>query len=69
MPVVPIVIRGTRSILREHRRLPIRGPLAVDVRPAVSPEGRDWSAAVRLRERVRAVVLARCAEPDLASGS
>jgi len=64
-PVVPIVLHGTRSVLREHRWLPSRAPVVVSVQPPVMPTGRDWSAAVRLRDHVRAVVLRQCGEPDL----
>ena len=45
-PVVPIVLHGTRSVLREHRWLPSRVPVVVSVQPPVMPTGRDWSAAV-----------------------
>jgi len=66
VPIVPVVLRGTRSVLREHRWLPIRYPVVVSVLPPIMPEGDDWSAAVRLRDRVREVVLKVCGEPDLA---
>jgi acyl carrier protein len=64
--VVPVVLRGTRSVLRESRWLPVRGPVSVRVQPALMPAGRDWSAAVLLRDRVRAAMLRECGEPDLA---
>ncbi len=65
VPIVPVVLRGTRSVLREHRWLPIRGSVAVSVQPPIMPVGKDWSAAVRLRDRVRDVMLRHCGEPDL----
>jgi acyl carrier protein len=65
VPVVPIVLRGTRSVLRDHRWLPIRYPVAVSVQPPIMPAGRGWSAAVRLRDQVRDVILRQCGEPDL----
>jgi 1-acyl-sn-glycerol-3-phosphate acyltransferase len=64
-PVIPIVLRGTRSVLREHRWLPARYPVEVIIQPPIAPAGRDWSAAVALRDRVREVILRHCAEPDL----
>jgi acyl carrier protein len=67
VPIVPIVLRGTRSLLREHRWLPIRHPVEVSILPAVMPAGRDWSAAVRLRDQVRNAMLRVCGEPDLAA--
>ena len=63
--IIPVVLRGTRSVLREHRWLPIRYPIEVSVLPPIMPDGADWSAAVRLRDRVRDVMLQRCGEPDL----
>jgi 1-acyl-sn-glycerol-3-phosphate acyltransferase len=66
-PIVPIVLRGTRSVLREHRWLPSRVPLVVSVQLPVIPAGRDWAAAVRLRDQVREIVLRKCGEPDLMS--
>ena len=65
--VVPTVLVGTRSVLRDGTRLPERHPIRVAFAPAERPAGSDWSAAVELRERVRAAILARCGEPDLAA--
>jgi 1-acyl-sn-glycerol-3-phosphate acyltransferase len=66
MTIVPVVLRGTRSVLRESRWLPVRYPVSVGIEPPVVPDGTDWSAAVRLRDRVRQRILRRCGEPDLA---
>jgi 1-acyl-sn-glycerol-3-phosphate acyltransferase len=66
VPVVPVVLHGTRSVLREHRWLPVRHPIRVTVQPSLMPEGGDWSAAVRLRDRAREVMLRQAGEPDLA---
>ena len=66
VPVTPVVLRGTRSLLREHRWLPSRGPVEVAVQPPILPDGADWSAAVRLRDHVRETMLRACGEPDLA---
>jgi 1-acyl-sn-glycerol-3-phosphate acyltransferase len=66
VPVVPVVLHGTRSVLREHRWLPTRTAVSVSVQSPVMPDGSDWSAAVRLRDRVRDVMLRQCGEPDLA---
>jgi 1-acyl-sn-glycerol-3-phosphate acyltransferase len=63
--LVPIVLRGTRSLLRDQRWLPLRHPVSVSVLPAVMPDGRDWAAAVKLRDEVRATILRHCGEPDL----
>jgi 1-acyl-sn-glycerol-3-phosphate acyltransferase len=65
-PVVPVAIRGTRSILRGGQWLPRRGQISVDIGAPIKPDGADFAAAVRLRDAARAFVLAHCREPDLA---
>jgi 1-acyl-sn-glycerol-3-phosphate acyltransferase len=63
--VVPVALRGTRSKLRGDDWFPRRGGVEVVIQPPVHPDGSDWAAAVRLRDAVRARVLAACGEPDL----
>lgn len=65
-PVVPVAIRGSRSLLREGTWFPRRTVVTVQVCPPISPPGEDWDAAVALRDAVRAEILKYCAEPDLA---
>jgi 1-acyl-sn-glycerol-3-phosphate acyltransferase len=65
VPVIPVALRGTRSFLRDGWLLPRRAAISVQVFPAIAPEGDDFAAAVRLRDAVRAVLLAHCGEPDL----
>ena len=67
LPVVPMVLRGTRSTLREGNWLPRRNRLHVHVSPPIAPEGKGWNAAVELRNRVREDMLRHVGEPDLAS--
>jgi len=64
--IVPLAIRGTRSILRADSSFPRYGSISVTVEPAIAPEGKDWQAAIALRDRARAAVLRHCGEPDLA---
>jgi 1-acyl-sn-glycerol-3-phosphate acyltransferase len=64
-PVVPVTIRGTRSMLRAGSWFPRRGRLEVIVELAIAPDGEDWAAAVRLRDAARAAILRHCGEPDL----
>ncbi len=64
-PVVPVALRGTRSLLRDTTWLPRRGSVTVTVRPPIRPRGSDLAAAARLRDAVRAEVLQHCGEPDL----
>lgn len=66
LPVVPMTIRGTRDILRAGQWLPRRGSLHVHIGKPIAADGNDFQAAVRLRDAVRQVILARCGEPDLA---
>lgn len=65
VPVVPVTIRGTRSVLRSGSWFPHRGSLRVSVDAPILPDGADWGAAVRLRDATRAVLLAKVGEPDL----
>jgi 1-acyl-sn-glycerol-3-phosphate acyltransferase len=64
-PVVPAVLRGTRSLLRDGQWLPRRTRITLELAPPVAPEGTGWSEAIALRDRVRAEMLRRVAEPDL----
>ena len=66
VPVVPVTIRGTRSLLRADSRFPRRGVVRVIVADRILPEGTDWAAAVTLRDAARATLLAHLWEPDLA---
>jgi acyl carrier protein len=67
VPVVPVALRGARSVLREGTWSLRRSAVAVSFAPAVQPEGGDWNAVLRLRDQVRAEILKRCGEPDLGS--
>lgn len=64
VPVIPVVIRGTRSKMRGDDFFPRRGNAEVIALPPIRPEGTGMSAAVQLRDAVRAAILARCGEPD-----
>jgi 1-acyl-sn-glycerol-3-phosphate acyltransferase len=66
VPVVPVALRGVRSVLRDGTWYARRAPVAVTVCAPIAPEGTDWAAAIRLRDRVRAEILQYCGEPDLA---
>ncbi len=66
VPVVPLAIQGTRDLLRGGEFLLRRGRVTVTVAPAAHPEGTGWHAGVTLRDQVRAAILARSGEPELA---
>jgi 1-acyl-sn-glycerol-3-phosphate acyltransferase len=73
VPVVPVTLRGTRSILRGDSLFARRGRIRVQVGEpleagATSPEdpASTWDRAIGLRDDTRAQMLAACGEPDLA---
>jgi 1-acyl-sn-glycerol-3-phosphate acyltransferase len=69
VPVVPIAIRGTRSMLRDGSWFPRPGAITVTVckplEPEAGPAGDAWRRAVGLRDRTRQAILANTGEPDL----
>jgi acyl carrier protein len=65
VPVVPVALRGVRSVLRDGTWYARRGAIAVTVCAPVAPDGDDWAATIRLRDRARAEILKYCGEPDL----
>jgi len=67
IPVVPVALRGVRSVLRDGTWYVRRAPVSVTISAPVAPEGADWNAAVRLRDQVRGEILKHCGEPDLAA--
>lgn len=65
VPVVPVAIRGSRTLLPGNTWLPRRSAVSVKVCPPIYPRGDDRDAAVKLRNAVRAQILRYCGEPDL----
>ncbi len=65
--IVPAALRGTRHVFRDDAAIFRRGTVELEILPAVEPDGDDWPAALRLRDRVRAAILERYGEPDLAA--
>ena len=66
VPLVPVTLRGTRSVLRDGSWFARRGAIVVNIAAPLTPQGNDWNAAVALRDAARAQILRRCGEPDLA---
>jgi len=64
--VLPVTLQGTRSILRNRQWFPRRGAVQVYVGSLISADGQDFAAAIRLRDSVRAKILATSGEPDAA---
>jgi hypothetical protein len=52
--------------LRDGQWLPSRALVQVIVSAPLQADSHDWAAAVRLRDRTRAAIIAGCGEPDLA---
>jgi 1-acyl-sn-glycerol-3-phosphate acyltransferase len=70
LPLVPIAIRGTRSILRSGSWFPRHGAITVTFGKSLAfakTEGEQdtWSAALQLRDVTRRWLLKHCGEPDL----
>jgi 1-acyl-sn-glycerol-3-phosphate acyltransferase len=71
LPVVPIAIRGTRSILRANDKTPHRGDIIITIGSPIWPEkgedetGNTWSSALTLRNTARAFILRHSGEPDI----
>ncbi|HEY6995233.1 MAG TPA: AMP-binding protein [Xanthobacteraceae bacterium] len=65
LPVIPGILRGTRSMLRGGQWFPRWSPISVGIADPVRPSGTNLASLVRLRDAVRAVILAGCGEPDL----
>jgi len=65
VPVVPVALRGVRSVLRDGTWYLRRAPVAVTFGAPIAPEGDDFNAAMRLRDAVRAEILKHSGEPDL----
>jgi 1-acyl-sn-glycerol-3-phosphate acyltransferase len=63
--VVPVAIRGTRSILRAEQWFLRRGMVHIRVGTPIMPSSTDWAAAITLRDAARAQLLHDCGEPDL----
>ena len=64
--VIPLTIRGTRSIMGAATWYPRRGTVSVHISEPVYPRDSGWNEAIRLRDEVRGEILRHCAEPDLA---
>ena len=71
VPLVPLAIRGTRSILRAGSWFPRRGEVTITLAPPLSSAVTDsqWANAMALRDHARSHILAHAAEPDLAHES
>jgi 1-acyl-sn-glycerol-3-phosphate acyltransferase len=65
LPVLPGIIKGTRTMLRSDQWFPRRSAISIEIGDPVLPSGTDFQSAIRLRDQVRQSMLARYGEPDL----
>jgi len=72
VPVIPVAIRGTRSILRSGSWIPHCGRITVTIGNPIDPKGLPdmenadaWKTALKLREMARKHILHFCGEPDI----
>jgi 1-acyl-sn-glycerol-3-phosphate acyltransferase len=65
LPVIPGIIRGTRSMLRADQWFPRWAPISVYFSEAVQPSGTNFTSVLQLQDKVRQVILQHCGEPDL----
>ena len=65
LPVLPGVIRGTRTMLRSDQWFPRHSAITIEIGDPILPSGADFQSAIRLRDQVRQSMLPRCGEPDI----
>ena len=67
-PICPVILRGSRKILRDKTILPKPGRISVSFGPLVVPAaaaGDDWHEIVRLRDETREIIARAAGEPLL----
>jgi 1-acyl-sn-glycerol-3-phosphate acyltransferase len=65
VPVVPVAIQGTRSILRPGQCFPRHGAVHVIVEAPIRPADTDWFAAVAARHAARSAIARHCDRPGI----
>lgn len=63
-PIIPVAIRGTRHLLPGDTKFPHHSRLKVVIGAPLMPQGRDWRAALQLRNTARQWILEYSEEPD-----
>ena len=63
--LVPVTIRGTRSILRAKSWFPRHGAVSVTISKIMKAEGTDWNSIIKLRDSAYVEILHQCGEPNL----
>jgi 1-acyl-sn-glycerol-3-phosphate acyltransferase len=65
MPIVPVVISGTRHILPAEKDLPRYGPIRIDILAPIQPAHASFASHRELASEVRKRLLEVLDEPDL----
>lgn len=72
LPIVPIAIRGTRSILRANSWFPRHGRITITIGQVITKDSLtdfdkldEWNTALKLRDAAREHILRHCGEPAL----
>ncbi|WP_419174563.1 AMP-binding protein [Desulfosediminicola sp.] len=65
LPIIPIVISGTRNILRGGSWFPRRGIIRITICSSCTTEQKGWQGAIELKNMTRHKILTRLGEPDL----
>ncbi|MFT4561319.1 MAG: 1-acyl-sn-glycerol-3-phosphate acyltransferase [Gammaproteobacteria bacterium] len=71
VPIVPIAIHGSRSMLRAGSWFPHAGEITITVGASRAPqkENDEWTQAIEMRDYARLHILEHCREPDLSHES
>jgi 1-acyl-sn-glycerol-3-phosphate acyltransferase len=65
LAVTPVVLAGTREILRDGSWMPRRAAVRLAICEPIVATGEGWQAALQLRDAARREILNLCGEPDL----
>lgn len=63
--ILPLALKGTRTVLRSESHLFQWGTIDVTVLPPMTPQENDWKEVLRLKNETRKVISQHCGEPLL----
>ncbi|MNG24763.1 1-acyl-sn-glycerol-3-phosphate acyltransferase [compost metagenome] len=69
VPLVPVAIRGTRTVLRDGQWFPLREAIHVSLCAPLLAQGPGWSEAISLRDAARVALLEHLDESERALSS
>ena len=65
IPLIPLVIRGSRKILPANKFLPVHGKIKIDILTAIKPNNKAYESSRNLSTLAREKILEKLNEPDL----